>query len=527
MLVSSFPSYTRGGPMPLAGAPRDLYTQLLACSSSQSVVAIACCLRASLCFGFCLLAVSDCTMTTRWTNNSLAASSDRENLPSDTLLQAQLSVPSLPASAANSVPQSSSTVSAPVVAASVDEPALITIIVDAVKASLAAERGPGSTSSNLRRNSVSMELQAASGGIPAPSPSLSQQTANFLASGGAFPEQQAISLPSATQGTPNFTVPSFVATFTTPHSLTLRTSITAGVSVPVPLSDSSLVTSLPSGLLLQQPFVVGPGFSPIPVKTVSQIVAGKYVDSGELPSVNILQTKPESEAFLDVHLVFLPSTKKQRRRTEDIVTWSEAFTIFMLILTSYFPHCWKDLTSYKLLILCTYRQFSGRVEMAGIRSGLPPASCGDEARRLVDRKDSTLQFSCWWGLCAFWVWWFLERATWTIWSWLLPGHLPVVEEGPLFGTVCFVLGYPSLQHLCGFSPCVGMLKSFWQNIFARSQTQICFSSLHTFAHLEKQALVDVPCCFPDCFFCLVDLLWLPLVFLPDSWPLVSCVTSFL
>ena len=50
MLVSSFPSYSWGGPMPLAGAPRDLYTQLLACSSSQSVVAIACCLRASLCF---------------------------------------------------------------------------------------------------------------------------------------------------------------------------------------------------------------------------------------------------------------------------------------------------------------------------------------------------------------------------------------------------------------------------------------------------------------------------------------------
>ena len=52
MLVSSFPSYSWGGPMPLAGAPRDLYTQLLACSSSQSVVAIACCLCAILCFGF-------------------------------------------------------------------------------------------------------------------------------------------------------------------------------------------------------------------------------------------------------------------------------------------------------------------------------------------------------------------------------------------------------------------------------------------------------------------------------------------
>ena len=51
MLVSSFPSYTRGGPMPLAGAPHDLYTQLLPCSSSQSVVAIACRLCAILCFG--------------------------------------------------------------------------------------------------------------------------------------------------------------------------------------------------------------------------------------------------------------------------------------------------------------------------------------------------------------------------------------------------------------------------------------------------------------------------------------------
>ena len=50
MLVSSFPSYSKGGPMPVAGAPRDLYMQLLACSSSQSVVAIACCLRASFCF---------------------------------------------------------------------------------------------------------------------------------------------------------------------------------------------------------------------------------------------------------------------------------------------------------------------------------------------------------------------------------------------------------------------------------------------------------------------------------------------
>jgi len=50
MLVSSLSSYTGGGPMPLAGAPHDLYMQLLAVL--RSVVAIAFCLRAFLCFGF-------------------------------------------------------------------------------------------------------------------------------------------------------------------------------------------------------------------------------------------------------------------------------------------------------------------------------------------------------------------------------------------------------------------------------------------------------------------------------------------
>ena len=58
MLVCSFSCYTGGGPMPLAGPPRDLYTQLLACSSSQSVVAIACYLLVILFFFFWQTAVT-------------------------------------------------------------------------------------------------------------------------------------------------------------------------------------------------------------------------------------------------------------------------------------------------------------------------------------------------------------------------------------------------------------------------------------------------------------------------------------
>ena len=91
-----------------------------------------------------------------------------------------------------------------VVAAGVHDPALIAVIGHAVKALLAAEKGPGHSSSNLRGNSVSVKSQ-----VPAPPPSLLQQTVTFFNSGGAFLEQQALSSPSTTQGRPNFTVPSF------------------------------------------------------------------------------------------------------------------------------------------------------------------------------------------------------------------------------------------------------------------------------------------------------------------------------
>ena len=116
--------------------------------------------------------------------------------------------------------------------------------------------------------------------------------------------------------------------------------------------------------IFQQPFVVGPGFSPIPAKTVSQILAGKVVDLSDLLTVNIAQHEPESHVYLDGRLVVTPAPKKQRCKVDDIATWSEAFAIFTLLVTSYFPHRWKDLMCYKLLILRTYHHFSGHVWLA-------------------------------------------------------------------------------------------------------------------------------------------------------------------
>ena len=56
--------------------------------------------------------------------------------------------------------------------------------------------------------------------------------------------------------------------------------------------------------------------------------------------------------------------KKSHQRIEHITTGTKAFGIFSLILVSNFPHRWRDLLQYQLLILCTHQHFHGRVRLA-------------------------------------------------------------------------------------------------------------------------------------------------------------------
>jgi len=129
------------------------------------------------------------------------------------------------------------------------------------------------------------------------------------------------------------------------------------------------VASRPVGQLaslLDQPFVVGPGFSPVPAKIVAQIVAGKYVDLSDLLAANLQLQQKDSEPQLlfDGRLVLTSHPKRQRRKIEDIAAWMEAFSIVALVMVTHFPHRWKDLLQYQLLILRTFRHFSGKVWLA-------------------------------------------------------------------------------------------------------------------------------------------------------------------
>ena len=304
--------------------------------------------------------------TPRQTNNSMSAglfgdssldpeSSDVDS--SSTSATIDSVVPVLPPV---STPVAGSSVSASVA----PDPAFLAAVVNAVKVALAAEQAAVSTSIAGPASSSPTPISAL-GGVP--SQDLGARTETFLASGTGFPSSPPNTLPSFSQGRPNYVVPSFISTFAAPRPAVPTNSLmSVGSSLPYPthVGVNTSLSSLPSAATLQQPFVVGPGFSPIPAKTVSQILAGKYVDLCDLLSANIVHTEPESTVLLDGRLVFAPYTKKNRRRIEDIGTWSEAFTIFSMILTSHFPHRWRDLMSYKLLILRTHRQYTGRVWLA-------------------------------------------------------------------------------------------------------------------------------------------------------------------
>ena len=138
-------------------------------------------------------------------------------------------------------------------------------------------------------------------GVPS---SLGSSASNFLAVGTGLSQQ----------GRPAFymVVPSFVSTFANPL-------MSASVSSPSVYSlqngatrdvaDRSTVLASP---LLDQPIIVGPGFSPVLAKLVAQIVAGKYIDLSDLQAANLVQREPEPQLLFDGRHVLTSQPKRQR-----------------------------------------------------------------------------------------------------------------------------------------------------------------------------------------------------------------------
>ena len=269
-------------------------------------------------------------------------------------------------------------------------PDCLAAIVQAVRASIAAE-GPHVSLSQLSSSPASVAVAGAScsslpvpGGVPGLD--LGAQASALLASGTGFSQPPSLASTSCSQGRPAFVVPSFISTFAPPNP-SLASSRASSVAAFPPQSGVPTSFAANPAPILHQPFVVGPGFSPIPEKIVTQIVSGKFVEFDELLSSNIVLTEPEPQLLFDGRLVLTSGPKKLKRRIEDIATWMEAFSTFMLVLSSYFPHRWKDLCQYQLLILQTHRQFASRVWLSYDRAFRQHAA----ATNLVDWSSINVQ----------------------------------------------------------------------------------------------------------------------------------------
>ena len=157
-------------------------------------------------------------------------------------------------------------------------------------------------------------------------------------------------------------LPSFVSTFpaisSTPGSCSAR--LARSISAPIMASHVTSFSSHGESLAASgvKAFVVGPGHAPIPAKLVKKITSGEFVELADLLSTNLRSVDLEPQSFLDGKL--LVSRKRRLVEVEDILTWTEAFTIYQMVICASHPHRWSDLTKYKLLIIQTARHAPGR-----------------------------------------------------------------------------------------------------------------------------------------------------------------------
>ena len=299
-------------------------------------------------------------MTSRPTHNSQAAAFDAMISPVESNPSSSAANSSLPStgSADPSATSQSPMLDQP-------SPAFLAAVVSAVEQALAAEQTPSLPSTPATSFASSVPMAASLGGVPGSCSSytgqLDAQASSLAASGIGFSSDSPAVFAATVQGRPNFVVPAFVTTFASPITAVMLSTNTAAVTASPSVGGLSLLAQMP---ILHQPFVVGPGFSPVPARLVSQIVAGKFVELHDQLSANLVLHEPEPQLLFDGRLVLTSTPKKPKRCVDDITSWLEAFSIYCLILSSHFPHHWRDLMQYPLLTLRTHRQFAGRVWLA-------------------------------------------------------------------------------------------------------------------------------------------------------------------
>lgn len=74
-------------------------------------------------------------------------------------------------------------------------------------------------------------------------------------------------------------------------------------------------------------------------------MSSQFVELADLLLNNLKTNETEIQTFLDGKLVVTPANKPVME-IQDILTWAEALTIYLLVLCASQPLRWADITNY-------------------------------------------------------------------------------------------------------------------------------------------------------------------------------------
>lgn len=86
------------------------------------------------------------------------------------------------------------------------------------------------------------------------------------------------------------------------------------------------------------------------------------IDMVELVPENLEELRPVTPSFSIEGSTIIPSSKTNPRKVKeisDIMTWVEAFTSYISVMSAYFPHRARDLLAYMALVMRTEKRYGG------------------------------------------------------------------------------------------------------------------------------------------------------------------------
>ena len=113
-------------------------------------------------------------------------------------------------------------------------------------------------------------------------------------------------------------------------------SASTGGTSAVGVGSGSSAPSSSLWLKTDRAFIIGLGHAPIPAKLVAKIREGYFVELADLLAINLRAVEQEPQTFLEGKLLVSKSKRWQVEIT-DILTWTEAFTIFQMVMCAAHP----------------------------------------------------------------------------------------------------------------------------------------------------------------------------------------------